>query len=461
MTFRIAKLCAGAMAICLIGAGSLRAESIQSAIVYALNNSEARKASLASIEAQSQQVAIAQGNRLPRVTLFGDAGAEKVNNPSSLPLAQNNQWNLSRQVGVSVDYTLVDGMRGLNTIYREATVLDGEIVRMLDATETLALNAVQAYIDVVRHQGIVHLTQRNVDTHARIAGQVGEQVRAGKLPEADRFRADEKWLAAKLARTDAKSALADAYSRYQLVIGKYPQGQMSMYSNVPVPQSKAALEHIAVTNSLLVRLAHNQVKVAAYDAAISDAEWKPQVSLFAGANTGVDRGGTAGRENTLSAGVRMNWTLYNGNNREKAAARNQSLLAQAQHLLKQTEAEVRDNARRMWNSYRAASERRSLLERSVSQNARIVEAYREEFEAAKRPLLQVLDAERALFNMRVQRLNAEAAQVFQTYKMLAVQNWLSNHFGLADSGYILNANFEKRARSAPRGDFDISAPALE
>ncbi len=461
MTFPIAKFCALATSVCVLGTSPLAAESIRTAVANALVNSHARQASVASIEAQAQQVAIGQGNRLPRVDVFGDAGAEKVNNPSSLPATQNNSWNFSRQVGVSVEYTLSDGMRGLNSLYREATVLDGEIVRMSDETEMLALNAVQAYIDVVRHQKIVNLTRRNVDKHQRIAAQVNDQVREGKAPDADRFRANDKLLAAKLARTDATSALADAHSRYQRVIGRLPQGQMSIYSNVRLPKTSDALVQSAVARSLLVRIAENRVRIAAYDAQIAESEWDPQVSVFAGANTGADRGGTTGRENTLSAGLRLNWRLYNGNNRKATQERGKMLLAQAQYSKFEAEDEVRDSARRMWNAYRGAAERRSLLERSVSSNVRIVEAYREEFEAAKRPVLQVLDAERALFNLQVQRINAEASQVFQSYKMLAVQNALSDHFGLSDTGRVLNANFERRARAAPRGDFNISAPALE
>ena len=129
--------------------------------------------------------------------------------------------------------------------------------------------------------------------------------------------------------------------------------------------------------------------------------------------------------------------------------------------MKQLESEVRDFARRTWNQFRAVSERKALLDRTVSTNVRIVEEFRREFEAAKRPLLQVLDAERALFNQKVQRINAEANLAFQKYKILAAQNTLADHFGLAHAGRALEADFEQRVKSSPRGEFNVTVPPLE
>ena len=87
-------------------------------------------------------------------------------------------------------------------------------------------------------------------------------------------------------------------------------------------------------------------------------------------------------------------------------------------------------ARKSWNSYIAAAERRELLANTVVNSERILAAFKREFEAAKRPLLEVLDAERSLFAIKVQKSNAEAAVAFQQYRILASQSLLGRHFGL-------------------------------
>ncbi len=437
------------------------ADSLQNAVTQSLLNSNARNASIAAIEAQEKQVIITQSDRKPRVEIFAEVAQERIDDPNNLTVGDNDEFKLARGGGATVTYSLLDGMRSLNTLYREATLLDSEIIRLSDATETLALNAVQSYIDVVRHQNIAALSQQNIVVHERIVGQVEQQVTAGKLSEPDRFRANDKLLAAKLARSDAQAALADAIAQYELVIGVAPRGSMSIHGAVNLPGSRATLETNALTNSLQLKLARNDLKALTYQGAIDEADWKPRVDLFASADAGIDRGGSSDSDSRTAAGVRLNWTLHSQSKKSATIARNRDLQMRAHYQMKQLESEVRDFARRTWNQFRAVSERKALLDRTVSTNVRIVEEFRREFEAAKRPLLQVLDAERALFNQKVQRINAEANLAFQKYKILAAQNTLADHFGLAHAGRALEADFEQRVKSSPRGEFNVTVPPLE
>ena len=442
-------------------AGPASADSIGDAVAKALSNNNARKAAVAAIEAQGKQVSITQGERGPRVRVFGELAGERVNDPTSLSPEDNKDLKLARGVGFNAEYSLLDGLRSINQIYREATLLDAEIIRLSDATETLALNAVQAYVDVVRHRSIVGIARQNVRTHAEIVQQVGQQIDAGKLSEADRFRANDKLLASNIALSEAKEALSDAESTYLLTIGAPPGSSMSVYSNARLPSSRDLLESSAVANSFQLKLAQNDINVLTYEGAIDAADWQPQLDLFAGADYGYDRAGSSGDDSNIAAGLRLNWTLYRGGTREMTAARSKDLVMRAHYRKKQLEHEVRDLARRAWNAHSAAIERKALLDRSVSTNVSIVEAFRREFEAAKRPLLQVLDAERALFNLRVRKVNAGAAVAFQAYRVLAAQNTLAGHFGVSHSGEALLPDYERRAKENPNGGFNVSAPPLE
>ncbi|MBO9397188.1 TolC family protein [Shimia sp. R9_2] len=437
-----------------------RAETLVDAVYNAVSNSEARKAAISGIEAQGRMITIAQGDKRAQVNLFGSVAAEWVDDPT-LDAADNRDTKFARIIGVDVQVNLLDGMRAMNRIYREATLLDAEIIRLSDATETLALNAIQAYIDVVRHRNIVEASRRNLARHGEISRQVAEQVDAGKLSEADRFRANDKLLAAQLALAESEAQLGDADSQFELVTGKRPTSTLSRAFHMHTPPSGEAVETAAVTNSFQMRLAQTDIQAQTYQGAIDEADWKPRLDAFVGADIGQNQEGARGTDSTIAAGVRLNWTLYKGNTREATRARNRDLLIRAHYRLKQVENEVRDFARRAWNSYDSARERKLLLDRSVSTNELIVEAFRQEFEAAKRPLLQVLDAERALFNLRIRQINASAAHHYQGYRVLAAQSKLSDHFGLTKEGRALNADFEDRVKSAPMDRFDVSAPALE
>lgn len=436
------------------------AESMRDAVTRALQNSNARQVAIASIEAQNKQVAISQGLRGASVDLFGELGPEYTDD-GTVPGPNDEDTRFSRQAAATVTYPLLDGLRAINQVYRDANLLDAEIIRLSDAAETITLNAVQAYIDVFRRQNIVQISEENISVHVEIAEEVARFVDAGRLSEPDRFQADDKLLAARLAHADAKASLADAISTYQLVVGSAPRGALNVPRLSNVPSSANAVEASAVQNSFLLQIAQKDIDAFAYQEAIEAADWQPQLDLFLRGGIESDVDGADGTEKTLSAGVQLNWTLYRGGTRDNTIARVRDLQMRAYYRRKQVEDEVRDLARSSWNSYRAAVERKQLLDTTVFNNEQIVEAFRQEVIAAKRPLLEVLDAERALFNIKVRRANASAAVSFQQYRMLAAQSRLARHFGLTPFGSNLSADFEDRAKTDPRGDFDITATPLE
>lgn len=459
--YRTARFGLSALVSTLLCTGLAHAETLQQAVTRALSNSDARQVAIKTIEAQGKQLSISQGNRGPVIDVFGEVALEDVDD-GTLPGGLSRQTSqVARQAAATVTYPVIDGLRAINQVYREATVLDAEIIRLSDATETIALNAVQAYIDVFRRRNIVAISEENISVHLEIAQQVNDQVDAGRLSEPDRFQANDKLLAARLAHADARASLADALSSYRFVIGSEPQGGLAVPALRNIPTSAGSIESNAVGNSFLLKVAQKDIDAFDYQEAIDLADWQPQLDLFLRGGVETDLEGAEGTETTFSTGVRFNWTLYKGGTREDTIARTRDLKMRAYYRKRQVEDEVRDLARRSWNAYRAAVERRTLLQSTVTNNEDIVAAFRSEFEAAKRPLLEVLDAERALFNLKVRRANAEAAVAFQQYRMLAAQSLLSRHFGLSPFGRSLNADFESRIKVNPRGGFDVSAPALE
>lgn len=432
---------------------------MRQAVTRALENSNARQVAIQAIKAQNRQVAISQGERGATIDVFGEIGSEYKDDRTVTPANQGTR--LARQAGIGLSYPVWDGLRAVNQVFLDANILDADIIRLSDAAETIALNAVQAYIDVFRRRNIVIISEDNISVHVDIAEQVEQQVQAGRLSEPDRFQANDKLLAARLAHAEAKASLSDAISNYRLVVGSSPQGRLSVPALSAVPSSSNAVELAAVQNSFLLRLAQKDIDAFDYRELIDASDWKPQVDAFLRGGIETDYDGSDGTEDDIAAGLRFTWTLYRGGTKQNTIARIRDLKMRAFYRKKQVEDEVRDLARSSWNSYVAAVEQKRLLDATVFNNEKIVEAFGQEVLAAKRPLLEVLDAERSLFNLRVRRANAEAAVAFQQYRMLAAQSKLARHFGLSPYGSNLSADFEVRVRAEPRGDFDITATPLE
>ncbi|MEP3629189.1 MAG: TolC family protein [Hyphomicrobiales bacterium] len=436
------------------------AESMKNAVKTALTTNPSSKASLSDVRAIGDELSGLKSEYLPSVDLFGELGGQVVENDNVLSVSDSGRLNATRQIGVSTELTLFDGFRRANLVYRNAARLDGSIYRLLANSETIALNAVEAYIDVVRHRNLLHIAKRNVSRHFELADQVRARVSGGKSPISDGFQAQERFLAAREAVTGIEQSLRDAEARYKRVVGHKPRGKMSIPYVKRLPKNLNALISSSIANNNRIKLAGTVANEAGFEREILESGRLPRVSLNGRTSYGADRNGSRGNDVDAFLGVNLSWSLYNGGARKKEISAQQHRIDQANYQREDITREVKELASRAWNSLTANQKRSALLRQQVQANRKIVQNYIEEFQLSKRSLLDVLDAERAKFNNEVQKLSSEASLSFARFRMLAAQSKLAGYFG-HDSSVVVGApTFEKKLIDTPRAIFNIELEPL-
>lgn len=425
------------------------AESLASAVRAAVTNNPASQAADADVRATLFELLELRGEYQPEVTLFGEVGAQVVDNPASLSAADNGELRGTAQIGIGVEYTVFDGYRRENLVYRNATRLDASILRAMDASETLALNAVESYIDVVRLKGLAQLAADNVRRHEEIGAQVGDLVDGGRLPQSDLFLVDDRIAAARDAQIGLDQSLANAGARYIRVVGRAPQGGMSVPELRSAPKDLRSFQNEAVRRSYRVRVADKVARESVFDGNIKEAARKPRITLNGGVTYGVNRDGNSSDKADAFVGARMNWILYNGR-RPAQTAGIRERTRQAELERRVAADEVRELTARTWNGYLRNAKRSRVLDEQLRANFLIVRQYRDELSAAKRSLLDVLEAERTLFNVKFQKISSDAALTFSRYRMLAARSRLADHFGVSKANTLFAPDYEERALQSPK-----------
>lgn len=449
------------LAACLLlgSALSVPAESLQQAVQRALTTNPAIKASSAEMKASAFELYQLRGEFLPTVDLYGEVGAQHVDDPAFLPGTDNDTTQARRQIGVNAKLVLFDGYRRANLVYARSARVDGNVFRLLDASETMALNAAEAYIDVFRHQSLLSVARRNLEQHREIEARVRALVDGGRLPYSDLLTIEDRIDAAQLAIIDVQRSLRDANARYERVMGVQPTSGMSIPS-ARVPASQAELTQTALTNNFRILHAQTKLDETEFNKQIVLSDNLPQLSLNAGASYGVNRNGLTGERTDAFIGLGLNWTLYQGGRKYERNALAE-IGYQAAFERETTVREVRELAAQSWNNYVSTSQRASQLRQQLDINRLIVEAYNEEFDAAKRTLLDLLEVERSRFNVEFQKVSADASRAFSTYRVLAAQSTLARHFGVKSSDMALEPKFRERARTTPTYIFNTTIEPLE
>ena len=394
----------------------------------------------------------------PTLSLFGETGWQRVDDPENLSDDDNDDGKQRSQIGVRAEYILFDGFRRSNLVYANSARVDGSIYRLLNASETMALNATEAYIDVYRHRILRGVAIQNVATHVEIGNRVRALVEGGRLPFSDQLTIDDRIRSAQLAQLEVERALRDANARYERIVGRPPTGGMTV-PRAPVPKSLDVFTQSAVNNSYSVKFARTQIDQSRFESEAILSDRQPQVSLFAGVSRDINRNGVDSTRTDESVGIGLRWTLYQGG---RQAERNALAEQTSQAMAEQAVAvrDVTELAARTWNAYNTNLERTRRLEEQLRINRLIVEVYGDEFEAAKRTLLDLLEVERARFNVEFETVGAQAGLAFSTYRALATQSLLASHFGLQPSDLALDPSYQRRTQDNPTAVFNISLEPL-
>lgn len=455
---QLRKISCASLALCFCAAGGW-AETLSDAVRYAVTTNPAIKASQAEMRASAYELIQLRGEYEPRLILSGETGWQRVDDPNSLSAEDNDSAKSRNQLGLRAELVLFDGFRRANLVYANAARVDGSIFRLLDASETMALNATEAYIDVHRHRQLLAVARRNVAKHEEIGARVRELVQGGRLPFSDELTIDDRIRSAQLAQLDVERALRDASARYERVVGREPGGGMAVpLAKAPPPLDQ--LTKVAVANSFRVQFARTQIDQTRFQAEVTLSDRAPQLSLNAGVVRDLNRNGVSGTRTDETVGVGLRWTLYQGGRqaeRRALAERNSRAMAQQAVAVR----DVRELAARTWNTYRTNADRAAQLADQLRINRLIVEVYGDEFLAAKRSLLDLLEVERARFNVEFEAVGAQAGLAFSTYRALAAQSLLAAHFGLAKSDLALEPRFQDRVKNNPTAIFNVAIEPLK
>lgn len=422
------------VAIAFVGAETTsvaRATSLREAVERTVYEHPAIEAARANRRATEYELRQSEGRRLPRIDLDADTGAEKIDQPLGLSPLFNNEWQNRRQANLVVSQILFDGWERSNDIYRNAARVNSAAARVLARADALALDAVEAFIDVQRHRRVLEIARKNVVRHQQLLGRARDQVKGGKVPESEVTQVRERIAAAEEVVERVRQSLLEADAKYLKVIGEQPRA----LDPAPKPRnlilSRSVLIDLGLTDHPLMRAANADAEAARYAREQTYAGDYPSVSLEMRGMAGEDLGGTPGRDNELVGKVVLRWNLFEG-----FITRHRQL--EASERLAQSLAERDDRARsiveeinRALAAYQTGLKRLEALQKQAESAREVVAAFEVEYTLSKRSLLDVLTAENTSFNARIQSVSTDAVNLVSAYRLLAATGRILTEFGIA------------------------------
>ncbi len=378
-------------------------------------------------EAVDEELRQARGLYLPQIDLAAGIGRERTNDrvTRSDGIGGDASTLTRQETSLTLQQRIFDGFESDSTVRREKARVESAAQRVAENSEFLALDAIGAYLGVLRQRELVRLAEENVRIHTSILGSLKQRLAGGGGSRADVAQTEARAARARATLTQTLNDLRDGEATFTRVIGQFPDGlEPPEFPSGVLPSDLDSAVGLAGTNNPTTKIFEADVRSSDAEVSLAEVPFYPAVTLEAQSEYNDGRDGIDTYEFNNQVMVRLRWNLFRGG--IDRAARQEALarLSENKNRRLRSFLEAQQEMRQSWFALEANRQRVEDLSESVRFNMETRDAYRQQFEVAQRTLLDVLDAENELFVSSGQLVTAQTNELLASYRVLAVAGML-------------------------------------
>ncbi len=410
----------------------LVAETLTDALISAYRTSPELKAQRATLRGSDEDVARALAARRPTLNAQASAG---VNHSFAF-----NRDTRFATLNLAASLTLWDGgMTDLAIRSARAGVRLGR-VNLVDTEQQVMLGALTAYMDMRRDEKLLDLARTSFEVATRQVKAIRDRFEVGEVRRTDVSQVEARKALAQSIVALRQGTLEISREAYHVAVGKYP-GRLAPPPPLPrLPKTQAAARALALKNHPMIRRARILVEIADLNVARARAAMKPRLGLQG--SLGINANAPTGDTATVS--ITGSMPIYQGGGLTSALRKAQALAQKARFDLQRAGQLVTQGVSSSWS--RLAIARATIVARRKEvESAQVaLKGIRDEASLGTRTALDVLDAEKVLFEARTNLATARHDEEIAAYGLLSAMGLLTaRHLGLGVKLYDPVAHYRK------------------
>jgi outer membrane protein len=380
-------------------------QSLVEAMASTYNSNPDLLAGRALLRQTDETLQQAVSNWRPKVTLTTEYNKiEADSNPiKTLPtyLILNGKTTL-----LSVTQPLFRGGKTVADTKAAQANIQAQRAALANTEETVLLQAVTAYSNLVQDLGIVDVRRNNVRVLVQQLDATQERFRVGELTITDVSQAE-----ARLEQAKADLVLAEAQIRideavYVHVVGQRPgrMGELPLFGALPASEEEAVA--LAMNGSPLPVSAQYRISSASYGVNSAVSALLPTVNLVGFIQQQFDLSTPGDNFNQYGVRVQASVPIYQNGSEWSAIRSAKELVGQRRNELDSARRTAAENVIRAWRNLDSARSRVTSFTAQVKANEVALNGVRQEALVGSRTTLDVLNAEQELLNSQVSLITA-------------------------------------------------------
>lgn len=398
-------------AACLVAAGlaagAAQAQSLREALSLAYGDNPTLQAQRALVRETDEGVPQALAGWRPTVTLSGEAGRQRQDGNAGFGGGNGADYQDFHSLSLTVTQTVFDAGKTRAQVDAAEANVRAARARLAETEQTVLLNAVSAYNNVVREQAVVELNRQNLERLRRQLEATRDRFEVGEVTRTDVAQAESRVAQAEADVIAAEGDLENSRAQFEQVVGVAP-GRLrpeSLVAALPASRADAVNRAIEANPAVVARLFDRRSAERAIDSEIADL--LPNVDLRARAVDSRNGGRLDQDRETLSLAAVVSVPIYQaGAATSQVRAAKQSFLRSG-NLIDEARRAATETAASAWQNLQTSLARIQALEANVTAAEIALEGVEQEAAVGARTVLDVLDAEQELLDAQVALVRAQ------------------------------------------------------
>jgi outer membrane protein len=434
----------------LLAAQPALSDTLEGSLVLAYQNNPTLNAQRASVRATDEGVPQALSGYRPRVTFNGSVGPQYTDSLTRSSTSRATYTQLSgnmtpSNLGVTGTQTLFNGFQTPNRTRQAESQVQAARETLRVTEQITLLNAVTAYMNLLRDSAILDLQRRNVEVLQEQLRQTRDRFNVGEVTRTDVAQSESRLAAGRSQVLSAEATYKASVATYRQVIGIEP-GRLAPGSPVDrfSPSTQGASIGVGTATHPAVTSAQYSVDAALLQVKVAEGALYPTLALQGNVQQSYESSLLQLRTFNASAIAQLTVPIYQGGAEYSLIRQAKETLGQRRLDLDTARDQVRQSIVQAWGQLEAAKANIEATQAQVQAAEIALNGVREEARVGQRTTLDVLNAQQELVNARVALVSAQRDRVVASYTLLSAVGRLSPQvLGLRVPVYDANVHYQQ------------------
>jgi len=425
-------------------------DTLEGSLVLAYQNNPTLNAQRASVRATDEGVPQALSGYRPRVTFNGSVGPQYTDSLTRSSTSRATYTQLSgnmtpSNLGVTGTQTLFNGFQTPNRTRQAESQVQAARETLRVTEQITLLNAVTAYMNLLRDSAILDLQRRNVEVLQEQLRQTRDRFNVGEVTRTDVAQSESRLAAGRSQVLSAEATYKASVATYRQVIGIEP-GRLAPGSPVDrfSPSTQGASIGVGTATHPAVTSAQYSVDAALLQVKVAEGALYPTLALQGNVQQSYESSLLQLRTFNASAIAQLTVPIYQGGAEYSLIRQAKETLGQRRLDLDTARDQVRQSIVQAWGQLEAAKANIEATQAQVQAAEIALNGVREEARVGQRTTLDVLNAQQELVNARVALVSAQRDRVVASYTLLSAVGRLSPQvLGLRVPVYDANVHYQQ------------------